>query len=147
MKISEEKDLLEQLKAEKAKRLSDKIEQFKGLAKELDLTEEEFKTYPRKTIEELEASITGLRILKGRMNQMKDLTGNPNYKGDPEKPFFGLRQGTKKPSEPKPKRAKFNTFQLFDKMRASSTEDEKFDSDCLIIRLYTNPFDNIGRKI
>jgi len=146
MEISEE-EILEQLKAEKAKRLNDKIAQFKELAKELELTEEEFKTYPRKTVEDLEASITGLKILKGRLNQMKDLTGNPNYKGDPEKPFFGLRQGTKKPSEPKPEGVKFNTFQLFDKMRAASTEDEKFDSTCTILRIYTNPFDNIGRKI
>lgn len=146
MEISEE-EILEQLKAERAKRLNDKIAQFKELATELELTEEEFKTYPRKTIEELEASITGLKILKGRMNQMKDLTGNPDYKGDPKKPFFGLRQGTKKPSEPKPKEIKFNSFQLFDKMRAASTEDELFDSDCMVVRLYTNPFDNIGRKI
>lgn len=146
MEISEE-EILEQLKAEKAKRLNDKIAQFKELAKELELSDEEAKEYPHKTVEDLEASITGLKILKGRINQMKDLTGNPNYKGDPDKPFFGLRPGTKKPSEPKPEGVKFNAFQLFDKMRAASTEDEKFDSDCQIIRIYTNPFDNIGRKI
>lgn len=146
MEISE-KEILEQLKAEKEKRFNDKLTQFKDLAKELDLSEEEAETYPHKTVEDLEASITGLKILKGRINQMKDLTGNPDYKGDPKKPFFGLRQGTKKPSEPKPKEIKFNSFQLFDKMRAASTENELFDSDCMVIRLYTNPFDEIGRKI
>ena len=149
--MSEENDeLLLELEKEKEKRLNDKLLRFNELSKELELTEEEFKLYPKASIEELEASITNLRILKGRINQMKDFTDNPDYKGDPSKPFFGIgpKKGTGKKSEPSKKSLrKFNAMQIFDKMMAPTHDDEKFSSDCFVIRLYTNPIDKIGRKI
>lgn len=139
----------EQLQAEQKKRLNEKLERFNELAKELELSEEELKLYPTGSIEELDASITNLRILKGRINQMKTLTGNEKYKGNPSKPFFGLAPPPKQEGEEERKNEKldFNSIQIFDRMRAPSRQNEKYSSDCEIVRLYSNPFDKTGRKM
>jgi len=146
----EDKDkLIEEIKTLKEKQLRDKLSRFNELAKELQLSKEELESYPRHTSEELEASITNLRILKGRINQMKDITGNPNYKGNPNSPFFGLKPPPpKEGDEDKPHEIlKFNTMQIFDRMRAPSTESEKYDDTCTVIRYYDSPKDTLGRKL
>ena len=145
----EEKDkLLEKIKELKKNQLTDKIARFNELAKEIGLKKEEYKTYPKESIEELDASIQSLRILKGRINQMKEITGNPEYKGDPNSAFFGLAPPKPKPdAEEKPDEVRFNTIQLFDYMKGPSRESEKYDNDCFIVRLYENPVDTLGRKI
>ena len=145
----EDKDkLLEKIKKLKKTQLTDKVTRFNELAQEIGLSKEEFETYPRESIEELDASIKSLRILKGRINQMKEATGNPEYKGDPKSAFFGLAPPRpKEVPDKKPDRIKFNTIQLFDFMKGPSKEAEKYDNDCFVVRLYENPNDTIGRKI
>lgn len=146
--MEEKEKLLEKIKELKKNQLTDKIARFNELVKEIGLSKEEYETYPKESIEELDASIKSLRILKGRLNQMKDITGNPDYKGDPNSAFFGLAPPkTKPPIEDKPEKTRFNTIQLFDYMKGPSRESEKYDNDSFIVRLYENPLDSLGRKI